>query len=212
MRPEAPFSRPVAICSCITVLILFRRSREKPACSGAAVGKLAPTTNDATKQKTKRIRMSANLSQRQAPRVRHVTKQWAAELGPAVKPRDNAFREVTHRPRADHRSAQIPVRIAASFGGRCLPLSVMQRCGWHRGAVAPCLWPARTDHLRAHLISPEENAFVPFSGALTLTVMTGNSAHAFSRRRARDAGQTDRRQTTSRRWKPANRNGNRQHH
>src|SRR5450755_905627 len=63
MRPEAPFSRPVVICSCITVLILFRRSREKPACSGAAVGKLAPTTNDATKQKTKRIRMSANLSQ-----------------------------------------------------------------------------------------------------------------------------------------------------
>src|ERR1022692_4409804 len=115
MRPEAPFSWPVVMCSFITMLIRLRRSLEKPACSGAAVGKLAPTTNDATKQKTKRIRMSANLSQRQEPRVRHVTKQWAAELGPAVKPRDNAFREVTHRPRADHRSAQIPVRIAASF-------------------------------------------------------------------------------------------------
>src|SRR5208337_1910514 len=65
MRPEAPFSRPVAICSCITALIRFRRSREKPACSGAAVGKLAPATNEATRQKTKSIRMSANLSQRQ---------------------------------------------------------------------------------------------------------------------------------------------------
>src|SRR6478609_7233619 len=46
MSPEAPFSRPVVICSCITVLMRFRRSREKPACSGAAVGKLAPTGND----------------------------------------------------------------------------------------------------------------------------------------------------------------------
>src|SRR5690349_16430856 len=64
MRPEAPFSRPAVICSCITVLIRFRRSREKPTCSGAAVGKLAPPTNDATKQKTSRIRMSANLSQK----------------------------------------------------------------------------------------------------------------------------------------------------
>src|ERR1035438_4557735 len=184
MRPEAPFSRPVAICSCITVLILFRRSREKPACSGAAVGKLAPTTNDATKQKTKRIRMSANLSQRQAPRMRHVTKQWAAELGPAVKPRDNAFREVS----TGHGRIIGPLRSRSAspplFGGRCLPLSVMQRCGWHRGAVAPCLWPARTDHLQSHLISPEENAFVPFSGSLTLTVMTGNSAHAFSDRKS----------------------------
>jgi hypothetical protein len=70
MRPEAPFSRPAVICSCITVLIRFRRSREKPACSGAAVGKLAPPTNDAPKQKTSRIRMSANLSQTQAARVR----------------------------------------------------------------------------------------------------------------------------------------------
>src|ERR1022692_2026564 len=86
MRPEAPFSRPVVMCSFITMLIRLRRSLEKPACSGAAVGKLAPTTNDATKQKTKRTRMSANLSQRQAPHVRQTTKQWAAELGPAVKP------------------------------------------------------------------------------------------------------------------------------
>jgi hypothetical protein len=95
MRPEAPFSRPVAICSCITVLIRFRRSREKPACSGAAVGKLAPATNDATKQKTKRIRMSANLSQKQAPGVRQVAEQWAAELGLAIKPSDPAFTPAT---------------------------------------------------------------------------------------------------------------------
>src|SRR5260370_26458888 len=70
MRQEAPFSRPAVMCSCITVLIRFRRSREKADCSGAAVGKLAPATNDAPKQKTSRICMSANLSQRQPARVR----------------------------------------------------------------------------------------------------------------------------------------------
>src|ERR1700691_18412 len=68
MRPEAPFRRPVAMCSCITVLIRFRGSLEKPACSGAAVGKLAPSTSDATKEKTQSIRMSANLPQRKAVR------------------------------------------------------------------------------------------------------------------------------------------------
>src|SRR5580692_12899368 len=71
MRPEAPFRLPLAICSCITVLIRLRRSPEKPACSGAVVGKLAPATNDTTRQKTKRIRMSANLPHRQAFRESH---------------------------------------------------------------------------------------------------------------------------------------------
>src|SRR5579862_9988240 len=84
MRPEAPFRRPVAICSCITVLIRFRRSGEKPACSGGAVGKLAPNSNVATKQKTMRIRMRANLSQRHALRKKSPPNLCAAE--PAENP------------------------------------------------------------------------------------------------------------------------------
>ncbi len=69
MRPDAPFSRPAAICSCMTAPIRFRRSREKPACSGAAVGKLAPPASDAIKQKTNGMRMRANLSQGQRVQV-----------------------------------------------------------------------------------------------------------------------------------------------
>ena len=38
--------------------------------AATADGKLAPPTNDAPKQKTNRIRMSANLSQRQVAGVR----------------------------------------------------------------------------------------------------------------------------------------------
>jgi len=55
--------------------------------------------------------MSANLSQRQAPRVRQVTKQWAAELGPAVKPRDTAFREVKQLRVGHYRLVEHPVTV-----------------------------------------------------------------------------------------------------
>src|ERR1700733_8502148 len=51
------------MCSRMTVLIRLRRSREKPACSGAVVGGLPPNTRDTRRKKVKRIRMSANLSQ-----------------------------------------------------------------------------------------------------------------------------------------------------
>src|SRR5580658_5821423 len=102
MRPEAPFSRPALIWSCMTALIRFRRSAEKPAVSGAAVGKPAPLTNDAHKQRTSRIRMSANLSHRAggacAPSQQS---KFCCEARSTVKPRDEAFEEnITARSQA----------------------------------------------------------------------------------------------------------------
>src|SRR5438132_462633 len=67
IRPEAPASRPASTCSRMMVLIRFNRSLERPICSGEAVGSPPPSTRDKVRQKTSRIRMTADCSTHRRP-------------------------------------------------------------------------------------------------------------------------------------------------
>src|SRR5450432_2487495 len=109
ISPEAPASLPAATCSCITVLIRFRRSREKPACSGAPVGRLAPHTSDTTRPKINRIRMSVVISR---------TPLWGVYHMPLRGGASNCGRRIANPPQVanlPHSEADRHGRVAGSL-------------------------------------------------------------------------------------------------